>query len=215
MRPLDYLSNFKNYTLGFISYMLMMPVFTNVFQIYAMCNLHDVSWGNRPTSTGQEAFSANKADMVKSENDYKVYRTNFVLIWLMANVAYYIMIIEIVSSSGGTVTGDIRDSDAGYLAYFSLYLAGLVTFRIFFASMYILNWKCRYNCLSKYRVKEQNLENEFKKIKKSNHGESTDDEEVEREIEKIYEQNKNDISKMDESMMGASLPNKSRRQLHD
>jgi len=52
MRPLDYLSNFKNYTLGFISYMLMMPVFTNVFQIYAMCNLHDVSWGNRPTSTG-------------------------------------------------------------------------------------------------------------------------------------------------------------------
>jgi len=61
MRPLDFLQNFKNYTLGFLSYMLMMPVFTNVFQIYAMCNLHDVSWGNRPTSTGQEAFTANKA----------------------------------------------------------------------------------------------------------------------------------------------------------
>jgi len=31
MRPLDFLTNFKNYTLGFCSYMLMMPVFTNVF----------------------------------------------------------------------------------------------------------------------------------------------------------------------------------------
>jgi len=31
MRPLDFLANFKNYTLGFLSYMVMMPVFTNVF----------------------------------------------------------------------------------------------------------------------------------------------------------------------------------------
>ena len=28
---------------------------------------------------------------MKSENDYKVYRTNFVLIWLLANVGYYII----------------------------------------------------------------------------------------------------------------------------
>ena len=100
MRPLDFLSNFKNYTMGFISYMMMMPVFTNIFQIYAMCNLHDVSWGNRPTSTGQEAFSANKQQQVNSEQDYKVYRTNFVLLWLLGNVAYYIAILEIIESSG-------------------------------------------------------------------------------------------------------------------
>lgn len=57
MRPLDFFANFKNYMFGFFAYMLMMPIFTNVFQIYAMCNLHDVSWGNRPASTGQEAFT--------------------------------------------------------------------------------------------------------------------------------------------------------------
>lgn len=60
MRPIDFLQNFSKYMLGFVSYLLLMPVFTNVFQIYAMCNLHDVSWGNRPASTGQEAFTANK-----------------------------------------------------------------------------------------------------------------------------------------------------------
>jgi cellulose synthase/poly-beta-1,6-N-acetylglucosamine synthase-like glycosyltransferase len=40
------------YIIGFICYMMMLPVFSNVFQIYAMSNLHDISWGNRPASTG-------------------------------------------------------------------------------------------------------------------------------------------------------------------
>lgn len=51
MRPLDFLSNLKKYCLGFLCYMLLLPVFTFMFQIYAFCNLHDVSWGNRPTSS--------------------------------------------------------------------------------------------------------------------------------------------------------------------
>jgi len=59
-RPLDFLANIAPYTVGLLSYIVMLPVFSNVFQIYAMCNLHDVSWGNRPSSTGTEAFSANK-----------------------------------------------------------------------------------------------------------------------------------------------------------
>ena len=92
MRPFDFLANIRNYSMGFISYMLMMPVFTNVLQIYAMCNLHDVSWGNRPTSTGAEAFAAKRAEQEKLTNDYKVFRTNFVLCWLAANAAYYIAI---------------------------------------------------------------------------------------------------------------------------
>ena len=140
------------------------------------------------------------------------------LIWLLANVAYYLSIIEVVNSAGGAALGEVRDSDAGYLAYFSLYLAALVTFRVTFATVYILKWKCRYNCLSKYKVKEQNLETEFKKIKKTNHGESTDDEEMDKELEKIYEQNKGDITKvMDDSMMHSIRrpQEKSRRELHD
>ena len=164
MRPLDFLQNFKSYIAGFIGYMTMMPVFTNVFQIYAMCNLHDVSWGNRPTSTGQEAFTANKADQAKSEADYKVFRTNFVLIWLAFNMTYYISIVEI-TSPGAKEGPDIIDSDSGYLLYFSMYLAALVVFRVTFATIYICKWKCRYNCSSKYKVKRANLQNEFKKIK--------------------------------------------------
>jgi len=90
LRPLDFLSNAKKYVLGFLVYMLLMPMFTNVFQIYALCNLHDVSWGNRPSTTGTEAFTEDKKDAKKLEEDYMVFRSNFVLVWLGANVVYFI-----------------------------------------------------------------------------------------------------------------------------
>jgi len=63
MRPLDFLSNLGGYIVGMFTYILLIPMFVNVFSIYSMSNLHDVSWGNRPTTTGTgtEAFSANRA----------------------------------------------------------------------------------------------------------------------------------------------------------
>jgi hypothetical protein len=206
MRPLDFITNFTKYTVGFVAYMVMMPVFTNVFQIYAMCNLHDVSWGNRPASTGQEAFTDVKKDQKKAEDDYKLYRTNFVLIWLAANMGYYIMIVELVNTSGDNQVGDVVDADHGYLTIFSCYLACLVIFRVTFAVIYICKWKFRYNFVAKYKVQERNLTQEVKKLKKhSSNGESTDDEEIEEELNKYYDQNKDDISrKLDESMVRGS-----------
>ena len=50
LRPLDVVENFMKYVVGLVSYLFMMPTFTNVMQIYAFCNLHDISWGNRPTT---------------------------------------------------------------------------------------------------------------------------------------------------------------------
>lgn len=96
LRPIDTLANFGKYLMGFISYMLMMPIFTTIFQIYAMCNLHDVSWGNRPSSTGNEAFSANKKTQEQAKGDYMLYRTNFTLMWLLANTVYYIVVTQLV-----------------------------------------------------------------------------------------------------------------------
>ena len=62
LRPLDFIQNAGKYIIGLFSYLLLMPMFINVFTIYAMANLHDVSWGNRPASTGTEAFSHNKVE---------------------------------------------------------------------------------------------------------------------------------------------------------
>ena len=58
LRPLDFISNFRLYMIGVFSYIFMMPTFINVMAIYSMCNLHDISWGNRPTNAGGQGMEA-------------------------------------------------------------------------------------------------------------------------------------------------------------
>lgn len=62
LRPLDFLMNVRAYVVGLFTYIFMMPTFINIMQIYAMCNLHDISWGNRPaqgSGQGVEALALN------------------------------------------------------------------------------------------------------------------------------------------------------------
>ena len=92
-----------------------------------------------------------------------------------------------MNGSGGYSIGDMVTSDSGYLAGFSLYLGALVIFRLFFATIYILKWKWLYCCNSKYKVRKRNLLNDFKDIKKKHReGESTDDEIMNEELDKVY-----------------------------
>jgi hypothetical protein len=50
MRPMDFLFHMKGYVIGMLTYVLMLPTFINIMAIYSMCNLHDISWGNRPSA---------------------------------------------------------------------------------------------------------------------------------------------------------------------
>jgi len=50
LRPIDFVYNFKGYFIGLITYLFLLPMFVNIMQIYGFCNLHDLSWGNRPTA---------------------------------------------------------------------------------------------------------------------------------------------------------------------
>lgn len=62
LRPLDFLYNFHRYVIGLLCYLLMMPYYANIFLLYSICNLHDVSWGNRPANTGGNTVSVHKKD---------------------------------------------------------------------------------------------------------------------------------------------------------
>ena len=57
------------------------------------------------------------------------------------------MILELVGTADGRL---IIDSDNGYLAAFSMYLAALVLFRVIFATLHICKWKFRYNFRNDY-----------------------------------------------------------------
>jgi chitin synthase len=61
LRPIDFLKNFKSYIMGMIVYIFMIPTFVNIMSIYSMCNLHDISWGNRPSaSSGTNTITENE-----------------------------------------------------------------------------------------------------------------------------------------------------------
>ena len=100
LRPIDFLDNFKGYMVGLIAYLVLIPMFTNIFSIYAMSNLHDISWGNRPTgqTAGTEAFSANNNIQRQTQLNYKAYRANFLFLWFCANGAYFVLVLELGKS---------------------------------------------------------------------------------------------------------------------
>ena len=153
LRPIDFLDNFKGYMVGLIAYLVLIPMFTNIFSIYAMSNLHDISWGNRPTgqTAGTEAFSANNNIQRQTQLNYKAYRANFLFLWFCANGAYFVLVLELGKSGD---EDEVNDGSFSILDGFSMYLASVVIFRFVFGSLYVLKWQWRYAFNPKYKVVE-------------------------------------------------------------
>lgn len=83
----------KPVIVGILSYIFMTGTYVNIFLIYSICNIHDVSWGNRPDKMTKE--EKDKADEYKNE------RTRWVLVWIFFNAAFAYL-SNIVTSSGNS-----------------------------------------------------------------------------------------------------------------
>lgn len=143
---------------GLFAYWLTTPLFVSMFVIYSMSNLHDVSWGNRPTGNLIKADSSSQKVLLervkaeaKKQEDFRVFRTRFVLLWLSVNGIFFATILELVK-----LDDHIKyiDHDSGYLSYFAIALACIVVFRITAAIIFIVRWKFRYNCMKTYKIKD-------------------------------------------------------------
>ena len=148
LRPIDFLENFRGYVLGLVSYLILIPMFTNIFSIYAMSNLHDISWGNRPsTASGTEAFTQKQEEQKKAMVDYKVFRANALFMWFCANGAYFVVVLRL-GEAGDQY--EVNDGTFSVLDGFSMYLASIVIFKVFFAILFVLKWQLRYATNKKY-----------------------------------------------------------------
>ena len=86
--------------LTILPYLFALPSFVNIFQIYSMSNLHDVSWGTRPQGTVENAPqnygtkstapSNNYQNLENIEEMQKGNQKNFMLktvvLWLCSNL---------------------------------------------------------------------------------------------------------------------------------
>ena len=93
----------------------------------------------------------------------------------------------------GISTANILNSGKlTYFEFFSLFLAGLVCFAITFALLYLAKWKFRYWFDPKYAVTLQNLEEEFRRVKRED-GESSDEDKMDEMLNSYYHDNEQEI----------------------
>ena len=90
--------------------------------------------------------------------------------------------------SGSNDPQYINNGSVGPLQIFTLFLAFLVCYRVFFALLYVCKWKWRYNFNPAYKVTTYNLERTFRKLRtdQDDDGFSSDDEEIYEAAKRIY-----------------------------
>lgn len=166
-RPIDFVQNFSSYVLGLITYILLMPTFTSIFQIYGMCNLHDISWGNRPAvvpgAAGTNQITENAKKAAELKNEYMQFRICFLFFWILCNFGYAVLI-------GGFVQArvDTRNcNEPGFLLIFSCILAIGIIYKVVFAAFHIISMKINFSS-DKYHIDKVNLKQMRKELLKNN-----------------------------------------------
>lgn len=162
-RPIDFVQNFSSYVFGLITYILLMPTFTSIFQIYGMCNLHDISWGNRPAvvpgAAGTNQITENAKKAAELKNEYMQFRVCFLFFWILCNFGYAVLI-------GGFVQArvDTRNcNEPGFLLIFSLILAIGILYKVVFAAFHIISMKMNFSSdpITLTKLTSNNLEKIF------------------------------------------------------
>lgn len=62
-------------------FLMMAPTYVNIFVIYAICNTHDCTWGNRDTVK-------NEAEL-KQREEFSLFRCRWAIVWAACNLAFY------------------------------------------------------------------------------------------------------------------------------
>ena len=88
------------------------------------------------------------------------------------NGAYFVAVLRL---GEGKNQYDVNSGKFSVLDGFSMFIAGIVIFKVFFAIINIVKWRCRYCCNKRYKIKATySIEKEFKKLRKKD-AESSDD----------------------------------------
>lgn len=121
---------------GIVYLIFMTPTFINIFSIYAVSNIHDISWGSRPSGKKVEI---SKKEIERANNmaiDYQNYRSNYLIFWLVVNIG-----------AGALITNSSRDSNDTKLFILAIILSGMVGLKIFFSIFHILYDWCSKSCV--------------------------------------------------------------------
>jgi hypothetical protein len=81
---------------GIVYLVFMTPTYINIMAVYAVSNIHDVSWGSRPVGTTSNAISKKEANM---SAEYQDFRSRFLIVWILLNNAVGFLVVVLSRSS--------------------------------------------------------------------------------------------------------------------
>lgn len=135
-KPIDAIQNFSKYILGLPIYYLSYYWWYVIITIYSMCNLDDVTWGNRPanSSKGMNVVVDNAKRQEILRQSYRATRTNILIWWLIVNIALMYTVDALVLSAVHNGNQAVKDACQGFLRGYAIWAccnAALVLFLSF------------------------------------------------------------------------------------
>lgn len=113
---------------GAIHYIFMIPTYINILLIYAICNTHDCTWGNRP--------DALKKDELEKLESFERFRARWTSIWILCNGIFAFFILSALS-------GASINTKVNYFIGVGAGGIGVLVVRIFGGMLYLLIEFCK------------------------------------------------------------------------
>lgn len=120
---------------GIIYVTYLSPTYVNIFTIYSISNIHDVTWGSRPTTEGN---AVERNTEKKKDGLYKDFRSKFLIFWCIVNILIGFCIITL-----------FRSGKLELIFYFAVFLLVVMLFKIFASTIHLIKSK-----LDKARVQK-------------------------------------------------------------
>ena len=111
---------------GVVFSIYLAPTYINIFTIYSISNIHDVTWGSRPSAQIQKSNEVEK----QKKSKYRNYRAKFLIVWIMVNVAV-----------GYTLVYMSRNEQYKIMFWIAAFLMSILLLKIAFACLYWLKAK--------------------------------------------------------------------------
>jgi hypothetical protein len=122
-KPIDMITNFKLYIKSFFVYYFSYSWWFICLNIYSMCNLDDVTWGNRPNNktNGMNAYVDSEKRHEILKQSYRLHRTNMVIWWMLVNIIFMCIIDSLVLSAVHNHNVELKRSCMNILLGYSYY----------------------------------------------------------------------------------------------
>jgi len=97
------------------------PTYINIFTIYSISNIHDVSWGSRPATQNETFAKIENKKMIM----YRNFRSRFLIFWVAVNIIIGYGFLYLW-----------REGFEDIIFYIGAFLVGLMFFRIILSTVY-------------------------------------------------------------------------------